>query len=228
MSEKPEKACIIGNAWDDVLADEYKSEYFDKLRHFLRDEYRTHTIYPAQTDIFNTLKAVPPDMVKVVILGQDPYINEGQAHGFAFSVKPGVMPPPSLKNMYAELKSDLGITAPRDGCLVKWAEQGVLLLNAVLTVRAGASNSHAGKGWETFTDAVVRFLGASAQSRVFLLWGKPAQAKENLITNTAHMIHKSPHPSPLSASYGFFGSKPYSKTNAFLRKQGLTEIDWAL
>ncbi len=216
----------IGNDWDDVLKKEFEADYFQKLQDFLADEYATKTIYPAKENIFNTLKFTAPDKVRVVILGQDPYINEGQAHGFALSVLPGITPPPSLKNMYKELESDLGIPQSKSGHLIKWAEQGVLLLNTVLTVEAGKSNSHAKKGWEKFTDAVFAYLGASEQPIVFMLWGKPAQTKEKFITGKNHCIIKSPHPSPLSASTGFFGSKPYSQANAFLKEKGLPEIDW--
>ncbi len=216
----------IGNAWDEVLKKEFEADYFKKLQEFLNEEYATKTIYPKREDIFNALKFTAPDKVRVVILGQDPYINEGQAHGFALSVLPGVTPPPSLKNMYKELEADLGIPVSKSGYLIKWAEQGVLLLNTVLTVEAGKSNAHAKKGWEKFTDAVFAYLGASNQPIVFMLWGKPAQAKEKFITGKSHCIIKSPHPSPLSASTGFFGSKPYSQANAFLKSQNLKEIDW--
>ena len=219
---------IIGNEWDDILKSQYEAEYFQRLRYFLRDEYKSARIYPAKADIFNALKAVPPSKVKIVVLGQDPYINEGQAHGFAFSVKTGVTPPPSLKNMFVELSSDIGVPISKDGCLLKWAEQGILLLNTVLTVRAGSSNSHAKQGWENFTDAVIAHLGAQERPIVFLLWGRPAQTKEALITNKEHCIIKSTHPSPLSAHNGFFGSKPYSRTNAFLKNKGIEEIDWTL
>ncbi len=219
-------SCAIGNAWDGILKKEFEADYFKKLQTFLDEEYSSKTIYPKREDIFNTLKFTAPDKVRVVILGQDPYINEGQAHGFALSVLQGVTPPPSLKNMYKELEGDLGIPVSKSGHLIKWAEQGVLLLNTVLTVEAGKSNSHAKKGWEKFTDAVFAYLGACEQPIVFMLWGKPAQAKEKFITGKSHCIIKSPHPSPLSASTGFFGSKPYSQANAFLKAKGLKEIDW--
>ena len=218
----------IGNEWDDVLAQEFEAEYYKKLENFLNEEYSNKTIYPPREDIFNALKFTPPKNVRVVILGQDPYINPGQAHGFALSVKPGVKPPPSLKNMFKELESDLQIPISQSGYLIKWAKQGVLLLNCSLTVEAGNSNSHAKKGWEKFTDAVIKYLGAQERPIVFLLWGNFAQKKEAFITNSAHCIQKSPHPSPLSAKTGFFGTKPYSRTNEFLKSKGLSEIDWAL
>ncbi len=217
---------IIGNDWDSVLKDWFESDRFKKLQLFLDEEYNSKTIYPARENIYNALKFVTPDKVRVVILGQDPYINEGQAHGFALSVLPGVTPPPSLRNMYKELESDLGIPPSKNGCLLRWAEQGVLLLNTVLTVEAGKSNSHAKKGWEQFTDAVLRHLGGGENPIVFMLLGKPAQQKEKFIVNPAHLIIKSPHPSPLSASAGFFGSRLYSRANEFLRRGGLSGINW--
>ena len=221
------KECI-GNHWDNALKGEFEKPYFKELWRFLDGEYNTKKIYPAREDIFNALKFTPPEDVNVVILGQDPYINEGQAHGFALSVKPGVRIPPSLRNMYKELYSDLGIPMSQNGCLIKWAKQGVLLLNTVLTVEAGKSNSHAKKGWEIFTDAILKYLGSENRPIAFLLWGRPAQEKEKYVMNPSHYIIKSPHPSPLSAGRGFLGSKPYSKTNDFLKKQGLTEIDWSV
>ena len=218
----------IGNKWEEILQPEFTSDYFIKLTEFLKGEYAEKTIYPPQEDVFNALKLTPPENVKVVILGQDPYINPGQAHGLALSVKPGITPPPSLRNMYKELESDLGIPVSKSGFLEKWSAQGVLLLNTVLTVEAGKSNSHARKGWEKFSDAIIKYLGNQDSPIVFLLWGKPSQKKEVFITNPNHLIIKAPHPSPLSANTGFFGSKPYSKTNEFLKNNNLKEINWSV
>jgi uracil-DNA glycosylase len=219
---------ILKNDWAIILEEEFSKPYYKQLREFLKHEYRTKTIYPDMFDIFNALHYTPYQETKVVILGQDPYHGPGQAHGLSFSVKPGVAPPPSLQNIFKELHDDLGCPVPNHGCLVKWAEQGVLLLNAVLTVRAGSPNSHKGIGWETFTDQVIRSLNNRDQSVVFILWGKHAQEKEALIDIEKHHIIKSPHPSPFSANRGFFGSKPFSKANRFLRQIGCKEIDWCL
>lgn len=217
---------IIENKWDEILKSEFESEYFKKLSGFLDEEYKTKTIYPAKENIYNALKLTPPEKVKAVILGQDPYINPGEAHGLAFSVGQGIKIPPSLRNIYKELKSDVGMNIPKAGCLISWAEQGVLLLNTVLTVEAGKSNSHAKKGWEKFTDSIIKYLGERESAIVFILWGKNAHSKEQFITNSSHLILKAPHPSPLSASTGFFGCKHFSQTNKFLSENGLDVIDW--
>ena len=218
---------IIGNKWDEILKDEFESEYFKKLSDFLHEDYKTKTIYPAKENIYDALKLTPPDKIKAVILGQDPYINPGEAHGLAFSVGQGIKLPPSLRNIYKELHADIGINIPRAGCLISWAEQGVLLLNTVLTVESGKSNSHAKKGWEKFTDYIIKYLGEKNENPiVFILWGKNAHAKEQFITNPNHLILKAPHPSPLSASTGFFGCGHFSRTNKFLSDNGLDAIDW--
>jgi len=219
---------ILKNDWADHLEPEFSKEYYLRLRRFLIEEYRTRTIYPDMYDIFNALHYTPYSKVKAVILGQDPYHGPGQAHGLCFSVKPGVPAPPSLVNIFKELHDDLGIPVPNHGCLIKWAEQGVLLLNTVLTVRAGQANSHRGMGWEIFTDRVIEVLNAKEHPVVFLLWGSHAQSKASLITNPRHHLIMSAHPSPLSAHRGFFGSRPFSRTNRFLREAGLGEIDWSL
>ena len=191
-------------------------------------EYKTHTIYPPADDIFNAFHFTPLEQVKVVILGQDPYHEPGQAHGLCFSVKPDVEVPPSLVNIYKELQDDLGCRIPNNGYLVKWAKQGVLMLNTVLTVRAHQANSHRGIGWEQFTDAVIRAVDAQDRPIVFLLWGRPAQMKKSMLHNPKHLILEAPHPSPLSAYRGFFGCKHFSQTNAFLEKNGLAPIDWQI
>lgn len=219
---------ILKNDWADYLEEEFSKDYYLRLRSFLVEEYRTKTIYPDMYDIFNALHYTPFSSVKAVILGQDPYHGPGQAHGLCFSVKPGVPAPPSLVNIFKELRDDLGLSIPNHGCLVKWAEQGVLLLNTVLTVRAGQANSHRGMGWEIFTDRVIETLNEKEEPVVFLLWGSHAQSKAALITNPRHHLIKSPHPSPLSAHRGFFGSKPFSRANRFLREAGVGEIDWQL
>ncbi|MBO8165369.1 MAG: uracil-DNA glycosylase [Brevibacillus sp.] len=219
---------ILRNDWAEFLSSEFEKPYYIKLREFLKEEYRTRTIYPDMYDIFNALHYTSYADTKVVILGQDPYHGPGQAHGLSFSVKPGVTPPPSLQNMFKELQNDLGCTIPNNGCLVKWAEQGVLLLNTVLTVRRGAPNSHRGMGWETFTDRVIAALNEREKPVVFLLWGKNAQEKRHLITAPHHHIIMSPHPSPFSANRGFFGSRPFSRTNQFLKSIGSREIDWQI
>lgn len=219
----------IGNDWDALLASEFASESYQQLRRFLLTEYRTKTIYPDMYDIFNALKYTPYHAVKAVIIGQDPYHNEGQAHGLSFSVRRGIAPPPSLVNIFKELKDDLGVdNLGKHGELTAWAEQGVLLLNAALTVRAGQANSHRGMGWEPVTDAVIRHLNQREQPVVFLLWGANAKAKAALITNQHHLVLTCAHPSPLSAYQGFFGCRHFSKTNAFLEQNGIAPIDWRI
>lgn len=215
-------------SWKDVLREEREKPYFKDLQLFLDNEYANQTIFPARNEIGSALKMTAYDDVKVVILGQDPYHGEGQAHGMSFSVKPGVRIPPSLRNMLKELADDLGCPLPASGYLEKWAKQGVLLLNTVLTVRAGIANSHKGTGWETFTDAVIQKLSDRPKPIIFVLWGKPAQSKIKLIDSEKHIIHQAPHPSPLSAHRGFFGSKPYSKINAQLAAWGEQPIDFCL
>ena len=219
---------ILKNDWANYLEAEFQKEYYLKLRQFLIAEYRTRTVYPDMYDIYNALHYTPYANTKVVILGQDPYHGPGQAHGLSFSVKPGVPPPPSLQNIFKELHDDLGCRIPDHGHLAKWAEQGVLLLNAVLTVRAGEPNAHRNMGWEIFTDRVMEVLNQKEEPVVFLLWGSHAQQKARLITNPRHMLIRSPHPSPLSAHRGFFGSRPFSRANEALRRSGQKEIDWQL
>ncbi|GFP78548.1 uracil-DNA glycosylase [Clostridium fungisolvens] len=216
------------NEWDSLLKDEFEKEYYLKLRRFLVSEYEKKTIFPDKYDIFNALHYTSYSDVKVVILGQDPYHGPNQAHGLSFSVKPGVKIPPSLLNMYKELKDDLGCYIPNNGYLKKWADQGVLLLNTSLTVVASEANSHKSIGWEIFTDKIISLLNERKDPIVFILWGNNAISKEKLITNGWHHIIKSVHPSPLSASRGFFGSKPFSKTNRFLESIGKTPIDWQI
>ena len=219
----------IGNEWDTLLKSEFESDYYLKLREILKKEYATKTIYPSMYDIFNALKLTDFKDVKAVILGQDPYHGEGQAHGLCFSVKQGIKPPPSLINIYKEQKSALGIEQPLDcGDLTKWAKQGVLLLHTSLTVRAGQANSHKGIGWEILTDKIIALINESQIPVVFLLWGANARAKKSLITNKHHLVLESVHPSPLSAYNGFFGCKHFSKTNEFLITNGRTPIDWQL
>ena len=218
----------INNDWLDALKGEFSKPYYKKLFETVNQEYRTHRVYPPADDIFNAFHLTPLKDVKVVILGQDPYHGDGQAEGLSFSVKPGVDIPPSLVNIYQELHDDLGCTIPSHGNLVKWAEQGVLLLNTVLTVRAHQANSHRGIGWEEFTNAAIEALNKSDRPLVFMLWGKPAQAKEVMLTNSNHLILKAPHPSPLSAYRGFFGCRHFSKANEFLTAHGETPIDWQI
>ena len=215
-------------SWKAVLKEEMEKPYFKELQLFLDKEYATQTIFPARNEIGSAFQMTDYDDVKVVILGQDPYHGEGQAHGMSFSVKPGVRIPPSLKNMLKELENDLGCSLPSSGYLEKWAKQGVLLLNTVLTVRAGLANSHKGMGWETFTDAVIQKLSERQNPVIFVLWGKPAQSKTKLINTEKHVILQAPHPSPLSAHRGFLGSKPYSKINAQLAAWGEEPIDFCL
>ncbi|PER18734.1 MULTISPECIES: uracil-DNA glycosylase [Bacillus] len=219
---------VLKNDWGPLLATEFEKEYYRTLANFLKEEYSTHVVYPKVEDIFNALAYTSYENTKVVILGQDPYHGPNQAHGLSFSVQPGVKTPPSLLNMYKELRDEYGYDIPNNGYLVKWAEQGVLLLNTVLTVRQGEANSHKGKGWEHFTDRVIELLNAREKPVIFILWGRHAQAKKKLITNTNHHIIESVHPSPLSARRGFFGSKPYSKVNTILANMGGREIDWEI
>jgi len=219
---------IFQNDWADILEDELQMEYYQTLREWLKGEYETNTTYPSMHDIFNAFHYTAYEDVKVVLLGQDPYHGPNQAEGLSFSVKKGLKIPPSLRNMYKELQEDIGCPIPAHGSLVKWAKQGVLLLNNVLTVQDGKAHSHRGKGWEQFTDHVITILNEREKPMVFILWGKPAQAKQALIDSSKHYIVTAPHPSPLSAHRGFFGSKPYSQTNEFLRKQGINEIDWCI
>lgn len=219
---------MIQNDWLEPLKPEFGKAYYSKLFQFVKEEYATRKIFPPANDIFNAFHLTPLSQVKVVILGQDPYHNDGQAHGLCFSVKPEVEVPPSLVNIYKELNEDLGCYIPNNGCLTKWAEQGVLMLNTVLTVRAHQANSHRGQGWEEFTDAAIRILDEQDRPIVFILWGSPAQKKAQMLHNPKHLILKAPHPSPLSAYRGFFGSRPFSQTNDFLIKNGLTPIDWQI
>lgn len=218
----------LNNKWDELLQPEFEKEYYLKLRQFLIEEYKNNAIYPDKNNIFNALKLTSYEDVKVVIIGQDPYHGPNQAHGLSFSVQPKVQIPPSLLNMYKELRDDLGCFIPNNGYLVPWAEQGVLLLNAVLTVRGGQANSHRNKGWEKFTDRVIELLNERKEPVVFLLWGNNAKEKGELITNKHHYILTSVHPSPLSASRGFFGCKHFSKTNEILKSLGKNPIDWQI
>ena len=218
----------IGNEWDALLADEIKKDYYLRLREFLKQEYTTRRIYPPMEDIFNALRHTSYSNVRAVILGQDPYHGAGQAHGMCFSVKKGTPPPPSLQNIFKELKADLGIDPPNHGELTQWADNGVLLLNTVLTVREGQANSHRGMGWEHFTDRVIQLLNERQQPIVFLLWGGNARSKANLITNPQHLVLQCAHPSPLSAYNGFFGCRHFSKTNEFLTQHGMQPINWKL
>ncbi|MBN1039957.1 uracil-DNA glycosylase [Clostridium botulinum] len=219
---------ILKNDWNNYIGNEFEKDYYLKLRKNLAQEYKTKTIYPDMYNIFNALHYTAFDDVKVVILGQDPYHGPNQAHGLSFSVNPGVRTPPSLLNIYKELKDDIGCYIPNNGYLKKWADQGVLLLNTVLTVRAGEANSHKNIGWQIFTDNIIKVLNTREKPIVFILWGNNAIRKEELITNPKHHIIKSVHPSPLSASRGFFGSKPFSKTNEFLKNDNETLIDWQI
>lgn len=217
----------IGNDWDSILAAEFEKEYYGKLRTFLTEEYETQHIYPPQPDVFNALRYSSYADTKVVILGQDPYHQEGQAHGLCFSVNKGVKIPPSLGNIYKELQADLGIQPPQHGYLASWAQQGVLLLNAVLTVRDSQPNSHKGRGWEIFTDAVIKKLNEREKPMVFILWGANAKAKEVLLTNNRHLILTGSHPSPLAAHTGFFGGQYFSRANRFLELENQEPINWA-
>lgn len=217
---------MIGNDWDIYLKEEYEKPYFLDLVNFVKEEYRKKEIYPPQNEIFNAFRHTPYRNVKVVILGQDPYHGYGEAEGLSFSVKNGIRKPPSLKNIFKELESDLNIPFPEHSSLIPWTEQGVLLLNSVLTVEANLAASHKGHGWEIFTDKVIEILNKKEEPIVFILWGNFAKAKKSLITNKNHYIIESAHPSPFSANNGFFGSKPFSKANNFLISKGLTPINW--
>lgn len=219
---------MITNDWLSVLGDEFRKPYYKKLYEFVRQEYNTTQVFPPAEDIFNAFHLTPLSQVKVVIIGQDPYHNVGQAHGLCFSVRPDVDIPPSLVNIYQELHDDLGCDIPNNGYLVKWAKQGVLMLNTVLTVRAHMANSHQGKGWEEFTNAAISALDKQDRPIVFILWGRPAQMKKSMLHNPNHLILEAPHPSPLSAYRGFFGSKPFSQTNRFLKEHGVEPIDWQI
>ena len=222
-------AVHIGNSWDELLKPQFESEYYLNLREFLKKEYSTHRVFPPMQDIFNALKYTDYNDVKAVILGQDPYHGLGQAHGLCFSVQDGIKPPPSLINIYKEQHSDLGIDQPiSNGNLTKWAENGVLLLNTVLTVCEGMANSHRKQGWEQLTDEIIRLLNERKEPIVFLLWGSPARSKKVLITNKNHLILEAAHPSPLSAYNGFFGCRHFSKANNFLISRGMEPIDWQL
>ena len=218
----------ITNDWLSPLKPEFSKPYYAKLYKKVMEEYRTRLIFPPANDIFNAFELTPLNEVKVVILGQDPYHGDGQAHGLWFSVKPDVEIPPSLVNIYQEMHDDLGCYIPNNGYLTKWAKQGVLLLNTVLTVRAHQANSHRGIGWEEFTDAAIRVLNEQDRPIVFILWGRPAQMKKSMLNNPKHLILEAPHPSPLSAYRGFFGSRPFSRTNEFLEQNGLPPIDWQI
>ena len=219
---------IIGNDWDDILKDEFNSEYYHNLRNFLDEEYSHKTIYPIPKFIYTALKLTSYKDTKVVILGQDPYHEPNQAHGLAFSVNKNVAIPPSLVNIYKELHDDIGCEMPNHGYLIDWAKQGILLLNTVLTVRAHQANSHAHKGWEQLTDAIIKKLNDKQEPVVFILWGANARSKKTFITSPKHLVIESVHPSPLSAYNGFFGSKPFSKTNNFLKSNGIDTIDWQI
>ncbi|MBQ2937029.1 MAG: uracil-DNA glycosylase [Lachnospiraceae bacterium] len=220
---------MITNDWLDTLKGEFSKDYYKQLYRFVLNEYNTHVVYPPADDIFNAFHLTPLSEVKVLILGQDPYHNEHQAHGLCFSVLPDQPEiPPSLQNIYKELQDDLGCYIPNNGFLEKWAKQGVLMLNTVLTVRAHQANSHQGKGWEQFTDAIINAVNLQDRPIVYLLWGKPAQSKIPMLTNPKHLILKAPHPSPLSAYRGFFGCKHFSQTNDFLKKNNISPIDWQI
>jgi uracil-DNA glycosylase len=220
----------IGNDWDDILRLEWDKPYYRELRSFLKTEYSSRTIYPDMHDIFNALRYTAYKDVKAVILGQDPYHGPGQAHGLCFSVKPGMGSPPSLVNIFKELSREypMAFTPPRDGCLARWTQRGVLLLNTVLTVRAGQPNSHKNKGWETFTDKVVHLLNDREEPVVFMLWGANARAAKAIVTNPKHLVLEAPHPSPFSAHNGFFGCRHFIRTNDFLEANGREPIDWRL
>lgn len=229
MKNKGDNAMgMIENDWLAELGAEFRKPYYKTLYEFVKTEYNTTQVFPPADDIFNAFHLTPLSQVKVVILGQDPYHNVGQAHGLCFSVKPEVDIPPSLVNIYKELQDDLGCYIPNNGYLVKWAKQGVLLLNTVLTVRAHQANSHRGRGWEEFTDAAIQALNRQDRPIVFILWGRPAQSKKRMLNNPNHLILEAPHPSPLSAYNGFFGSKPFSQTNRFLQEHGEEAIDWQI
>lgn len=224
-----ENSIQLEDSWKTLLQEEFTKPYMVELRQFLMGEYQKgKIIYPKKGEIFAALNAIAFPKVRVVILGQDPYHGPGQAHGLCFSVPPGVEPPPSLRNIFVELQSDMGSKVPKSGCLVHWAEQGVLLLNAVLTVEKGLAGAHAGKGWEKFTDRIIEKLNERAEPLVFVLWGNYARKKGQIIDSKKHLVLTAPHPSPLSAHNGFFGSRPFSKINEFLNKTGQPQIDWSL
>ena len=216
----------ISGAWEEALRGEFAKPYYAKLYETVKNEYRTCTVYPPKKDVFNAFSYTPLEEVTVLIVGQDPYHEPGQANGLCFSVHPGVPIPPSLKNIYAEMQADLGCPPPRDGDLTHWARQGVMLLNTVLTVRAHQANSHKGIGWEEFTDAAIRVLAAEDRPLVFILWGGQARRKKSMITNPKHLVIESAHPSPLSAYNGFFGSRPFSRCNNYLISQGISPVEW--
>lgn len=218
----------IGNEWDALLADEFASDYYAQIRAVLKQEYAAHEIYPPMQDIFNALRYTSYSDVKAVLLGQDPYHGPGQAHGLCFSVRPGIPQPPSLRNIFTELSQDMGLPVPQTGCLIPWAEQGVLMLNTTLTVRRGQANSHSKIGWTRFTDAIIQKLNDRDKPMVFLLWGSNARSKKAFITNPNHLILETVHPSPLSAHQGFFGCRHFSKCNEFLMEHGIAPIDWTL
>ncbi|MDD6036779.1 MAG: uracil-DNA glycosylase [Lachnospiraceae bacterium] len=218
----------INNDWLPAISEEFKKPYYMQLYQFVKEEYSKTVVFPPSDEIFSALHLTPLSKVKVVIIGQDPYHNVGQAHGLCFSVRPEVDIPPSLVNIYKELQSDCGCRIPNNGYLVKWAEQGVLLLNTVLTVRAHQANSHQGKGWEQFTDAIIQAVNAQNRPIVYLLWGRPAQSKMSMLNNPKHKVLTAPHPSPLSAHRGFFGCRHFSQANAFLQENGLEPIDWQI
>lgn len=219
---------MIGNDWDIFLNNEYQKDYFKNLEEFVIQEYKTKTIYPKINEIYNAFRYTSFDDIKVVILGQDPYHGENQAEGLCFSVKKGIQKPPSLVNIFKELRDDLGYDIPKNGSLVSWTQEGVLLLNAVLTVEKDKAASHKGRGWEIFTDEVIRIINKKTTPVVFILWGSYARSKKELITNDKHLIIESAHPSPLSAHNGFFGTRPFSKTNNFLVKHGIKPVNWEI
>lgn len=219
---------VLSAGWDSALAGEFKKAYYRDLYTFIKKEYESHVVYPPSEEIFTAFKLTDLEDVKVLILGQDPYHEPGQAHGLSFSVKPGVQIPPSLMNMYKELQDELGLYIPNNGYLTKWASQGVMMLNTVLTVRAHNANSHKGMGWEEFTDAAIKALNDMDKPVVYMLWGSNAQSKEKMLNNPKQLVLKAPHPSPLSSYRGFFGCNHFIKCNEFLRKNGLSEIDWQI
>ncbi|MFK8794162.1 uracil-DNA glycosylase [Planococcus plakortidis] len=219
---------IFSNDWQEILEEEFGKSYYRELREFLKEEYAKETVYPVKENIWNAFEHTAYQDVKAVILGQDPYHGPNQAHGLSFSVQPGIAHPPSLRNIFKELEDDIGCEKPVDGTLTKWSDQGVLMLNTVLTVRKGQAHSHQKKGWEQFTDEVIRKLSEREEPVIFILWGKPAQTKKRLIDTERHDIIEAPHPSPLSAHRGFFGSKPFSKVNKLLQSRGETPIDFCL
>lgn len=219
---------MIGNSWDDLLKEEFNKQYFKELISFVTEEYKNKTIFPKQTDIFNAFRYTPYENIKVLLLGQDPYHGIGQAHGLSFSVKAGIPKPPSLQNIYKELQNDLGYPIPNSGTLIDWTKEGVMLLNAVLTVEKDKAASHKDRGWEKFTDEVIKIVNKKDTPVVFILWGSYARSKKEFITNPIHYVIESPHPSPFSAYNGFFGSKPFSKTNQFLEKNNIKPINWQI